>query len=266
MRLRIVTYNILHGFHQTQAPFSLESERQEAAKRTIKSLDPDILVLTEACYGGKNRFGMYQDYKNIFGYEYGFFAGYNSHWGNMILSKTPIDATKEEVSHRSAIRAYLLDKKRHPMMCIDVFHPHPQIVDAEKAEILRPLLDTRPQHIAYMLTGDLNTLSDEDTYDKDRLVQGFRTFAGELAEEKVNRLLQRGLVPALRSYGLKDAFSLDTRQATIPTTAFGDERSSVRLDYFFINEHIAPQMTAVVKNEDTHMASDHYPIIMDFEI
>ncbi len=74
-----MNYNILHGFYQTKPPFKLEEDRLKKAKLVVEQESPDILSLTEACYGGENPFGIFMDYKKIFGYKYGYFG----RWENL---------------------------------------------------------------------------------------------------------------------------------------------------------------------------------------
>ena len=53
-------------------------------------------------------------------------------------------------------------------MHIDVFHPHPDTTEREKSSFLKGILkEKRRLHI---LAGDLNALSPEDTYEKQKLI------------------------------------------------------------------------------------------------
>ena len=63
VKLRVMNYNILHGFHSPDnppfnPPFELNEERLRAAQEAVKREDPDILVLTEACFGGEGYDGI----------------------------------------------------------------------------------------------------------------------------------------------------------------------------------------------------------------
>ena len=262
MEVKIMNYNILHGFYQTAYPFELEKNRLEKAKQIVKKENPDILILTEACYGGKNIFGIFMDYKKIFNYKYGYFGKWGEfEWGNMILSKYPIQAKTVGLADRTAIRSEIKIKEK--TIHVDVIHPSPDLNEKEKIETIKPLLKNIKEQ--YILSGDFNSLSDEDKYDKDRLIKGFKTFTKN-AEKIINEMLKDGFIRYLRKMGLKDAFPKNKRQSTIPTKKYRTGNSDVRIDHFFVSEKIKVEDARVIKNELTENASDHYPIVGIFNI
>ena len=265
MKIKIMEYNVLHGFHEMSPPFKFEKERLEYAKILVKSENPDILIITEACYGGEAKFGKFLNYKKIFNYRYGFFGPYGEfEWGNMILSKFQIDCELIKLKNRTAIRS-AINIKKGTQIYIDVIHTSPDLPESGKIESTKALLDNLIK--PYIIAGDFNAVSDEDNYDRDILIEGYKAFAGNKAEEKVDRLLGKKFIPFIKSFGLRDAFDNKSRDYTIPTSlAVGDKKSAVRIDHFFISDDIKVIKTYVVKNAIAEKASDHYPIVGIFEI
>ena len=86
-------------------------------------------------------------------------------------------------------------------------------------------------------------------------------------EKQVEKIYERGLIPEIRRYGLRDAFPSENRSWTIPTEyASKGSKVGTRLDYFFVSDDIKVKRTEVLRNNYTEKASDHYPIVMVFEI
>ena len=263
VEVKIMTYNVLHGFHQVQAPFALERQRLEAAQRVVADENPDILAITEAAYGGPNQYGVSMNYAQLFGYPYVYFAPRPPYeWGNCLLSRFPIEGSTIVSGDRTALRAEIdLGKSK---LNLDIFHPDCNSTDDEKIDATSSLLKELPDN--YILTGDFNALSDEDEYDRIKLINGFRRFDPNPIKS-VDRLLAKKLIPHLKEKGLGDAFSPQTRRFTMPTSIYGPYTDSrMRIDYFFVTPKIKALETRVIQNELTEMASDHYPIVGVFEI
>jgi endonuclease/exonuclease/phosphatase family metal-dependent hydrolase len=265
MDIKLMNYNILHGFHTSEKPFILERERLEAAKEIVKKENPDLLVLTEACFGSPNKYGISMDYQKIFGFPYYHHApatpeGYE--WGSAILSRFPITETRNlSESWMPFLRAQI-DSGGTPFN-IDVFHPHPNISDDKKVEKLKSTWEKyqAPQ----ILAGDFNALSPQDKYDREKLIMGFGTFTKD-PESAVDFLLKGRIIPYIISQGLIDTY----RQAnpkhreqdyTIPTDALSKNKdSAIRLDYIFCSPDYKVSQAGIIKNSLTNKASDHYPV------
>jgi endonuclease/exonuclease/phosphatase family metal-dependent hydrolase len=136
--------------------------------------------------------------------------------------------------------------------------------DSEKIRILEPIIRSRKGN--YILTGDFNTLSDQEVYDKELLTLGHIDYMGSRATalKAADKLLDRRLIKHLRNSGLKDAFTEIKREFTFPTPIL-PKAAKMRLDYFFTSK-ISVKDTYVIKNSLTDKASDHYPICMTFSL
>jgi len=222
-------------------------------------------VLTEACYGGKNNdTGHNHDYKELFDFPHSAFGQYYGYWGNCVLSKYPILETKTfPLGERTALRSVIsVDNKP---VTIDTIHYQLSFTEDEKIKAIKPLLESKKG--PYILTGDFNSLSDEDNYDRQKLVTGLKGYLKDKTDEEVDRMMERKFIPYLRSSGLHDAFEPSKRTYTLPTDLQNKDKSyAMRLDYFFVSPEIKVKDAYVIKNALTEKASDHYPICGTFEI
>ena len=113
MIIKIIAYNIKKGFCDQcrMNKLKVNEKRQALAQNIIKDENPDILIITEACFVQKNPTGIRKDYKNIFKYKYGYY-GSDLHkmidWGVGVLSKFPIvEAEDYTTKHTRFIRVSL---------------------------------------------------------------------------------------------------------------------------------------------------------------
>ncbi len=268
MRFTLLSYNIERGFHSRD--HVLEEKRLQAAQRVVAEVKPDIVALTEACYGRENTQGILMDYKALFGFEYGKFGGFNifgpnksDEGGNCLLSKFPMQGEAVTLKYKGAVRGRIeLDER---VLMVDVVHPSYSIADVEKISTLRPLVENRSE--PYILTGDFNTVHPDDAYDWDAVRAGLMKFNAQKADWVVENWQNPKLVPWLFEQRLCDAFAVARREPTVPTPYGSDYwPSGVRMDFFFHSPGIRVLDAYVLKNKDTEIASDHYPIVGVFEI
>ncbi len=268
MKLTLMTYNIERGFHSRD--HHLEEHRLLAAQRAVREVNPDLLAITEACYGRENSKGILMDYQRIFDFPYFHFAGYQhfgpnrgDEGGNCLLSRLPMSAITFPLAYKSAVRAKITLEEQ--VLTVDVVHPSYKVSDAQKISTLAPLFLTRPA--LYLLTGDFNTINPQDQIDFSLLAQELRRSIPKEAEAVVERWREASLVPWLTKRGLRDAFPPEARESTVPTTsAYGHKMEGARIDFFFVSTPVKVNETFVLKNADTEIASDHYPIVGKFEI
>ncbi len=265
MQFKVMTYNLWRGLCSKE--HILEPERLAAAQHVVSLEKPDLLALTEACYGGPNSTGMFLDYQNLFGYPYGFFGGYDSFqggdWGgNMFLSRFPFGAEVFFLGEKSAIRAKVVLPIK--TLYLDIIHPSESWPEQEKIKLLEPLLALRKD--PYILTGDFNSLSHRDCYNKEILFQELLSL-GEFSNFQIcsyiDEKLSCAFISWLSSQGIKD--TLKNGSSTIPTTLkWGKPVYGMRIDYCFTSGlHVLDAY--VVRNQYTELASDHYPVVSILE-
>ena len=259
MLIKLLGYNILHGFHSLKAPFILENKRIEAAKEVVRQINPDILVLTEACFTNNNGFNMNMNYGRIFDYPYYAISNHAKEWGSAVLSRYPIiNASDFSMDKRGFLRSSL--DLGHKLVNVDVVHPHPELLEIEKAKFMKACL--RDFKTPYILTGDFNACSRQDNYNIERLVEGFRKFHPE-PDKKVSDLMQRLTIDEVIRHGLVDSFiaAKSDFDFTIPTDFLSkDKASGIRIDYIFCSEDFKVIDADIIKNKYSEGASDHYPV------
>ncbi len=263
-----MTYNIERGFHSRD--HTLEEQRLQAAQRAVQAVNPDILALTEACYGGPNSQHIERDYAKLFDFPQSHFGSFpkfgprgGDEGGNCLLSRLPMEAETVQLAYKSAVRAKItLDDK---LLNIDLIHPSPSVTDAEKIETHRHLITSR--QAPYILTGDFNTVHPQDQYHFKNLEQDIRSYNPKKAKLIIDNWRKAQFVRWLLQLGLKDAFEKRDRQSTVPTPyAYEGKKVGVRMDFFFTSRDIGVERAYVLKNPHTEIASDHYPIVGVFNI
>ena len=272
MKLKILNYNILHGFYPYDLSISklLDTKRLKAVQEIIKLENPDIVVFTEACFAQNNIFNIKMDYPRLFDFKYHFHANVIhasiiNEWGSSLLSKFPIkEAENYSMKKRGLLRA-VLDIKG-TLVNIDVLHPHPKLSENEKARFMKNCL--RDIKNPYILVGDLNAISPQDNYNKTKLIKGFNTFQDN-AEGKINDFMKFSVIKEILNVGLKDTFKVCNKKFdfTIPTDYLSKNKDSgIRIDYIFCSKEFKVLDAKIIKNELTNRASDHYPVTALLEI
>jgi endonuclease/exonuclease/phosphatase family metal-dependent hydrolase len=271
MNLKVMYYNILHGFHSekyqssSNQPFIFHPQRLIAAKQAINNESPDVLVLGEAAFGkpffekasGKT---IHIDYQNEFNFEYYCYVSKDYEWGTAILSRFPIQNLKDETTDK---RTFIKCEIVGPNIFLYITHPHPILSEIEKEKFI----DDRLRNLKKpcLLVGDFNSLSDDDIYEEEKLTKAFIKVMGEKAKIKIKDMLQCLTIKAVKKHGLLDTFILDKKPKpwdyTIPTDFLSpDKNSGIRIDYIFCSPEIKVIEAEIVKNQWTEKGSDHYPV------
>lgn len=264
MRIKILTYNISNGFHTCVIPYRLEKERIRLAQKIISDENPDILCLTEACFAGPNQYNIRMDYQKIFPFKYAFFASRRRQWGNIILSKIPLEVAFNN-ANSTFVGLSAEFKVNGKKLFVDVIHPSPQIRDSERIEDLKRMLNKDKLTGNYILTGDFNSLSHEDDYNDFEIKRYLKKIV--LKQETLKALSDKKFIKFLLSQGLKDVLKKYDDSFTIPTDYIDTIKGCpLRLDYFIVSKKIKVLNAKVIKNRLVEHASDHYPIVMEIEI
>ncbi len=173
MKIKIVGYNICHGFYTKQKPCIHLKKRQNTAKRIIKKENPDILVLTEASFSSpyaKKEYKIYQDYKRIFNYPH-IASGFGKKKGGIVvLAKFPLNSEDFSKPRENFLRVWFKINRR--IITLDAIHPSGHLKEQEKYKFIKRVL--RAIKKPYIIAGDFNGLSPKDPYSKIKLVKGFR--------------------------------------------------------------------------------------------
>lgn len=267
--IKIMNYNILHGFHNDAESPVLDKERLQSAQKVVEKENPDILILTEACFAEKNRYGIKMNYPALFNFPYHFHASGNWEWGSSLLSKFPIVSAENYSMDKRLFLKSKLDINGQKIY-VDVAHPHPDLSEFEKKRFFYSQL--RDMKKPYILVGDFNTLSDDDKYDREKLLIGYEAFMKnkELAQKVVDDLLTYQTIPEIKRHGFVDTYIplYDGTDYTTPTDYVLPENknSRIRTDYIFCSPDFRVNNAKIIKNKYTNKASDHYPIVTNLKL
>tara|TARA_Y100000034_G_C6879639_1_gene402824 strand:- start:1077 stop:1973 length:897 start_codon:yes stop_codon:yes gene_type:complete len=298
MKLKVMAYNIFFGFHKIggfengHMLLQLEPERVKAVVKTVLKEDPDILFLTEAWYQDL------VDYRKIFP-QFKAAFGDGKHF---LFSKYPLTARKIFMEKRVPDKAYTsakinLGKKKvhfigvHPSHS-GMHHTNEKVRTDIFRKIFKKVVKSKKNLI---MAGDFNSLSPRDKYNAKALIDGNLKWSMKhdeylgLSEEEeenmtkpqlrkhmrkywkkhIDEYLTAGVIKYVESEGLIDAHKNLPRaqRYTNPTKMDRiDDGQKWRIDYIFITPDIKVKSAKIPKNKLTEIASDHYPIIAEFEI
>ena len=261
--LRLVSYNVWYGFTKTP-------ERKIAWLNWVKQQAPDVVSLQE-----------------LNGYDPGKLMQDASKWGHSnvaflsksdfcmgLTSRQPISDVKRIVDgmHHGLLRCKVGEIYYY------VIHFHPSNCVRRVAEAKRLLADaeTLPTDASAVLVGDFNGFSpmDQPHYDADeRIVPFFERRDNELGERNLfqHAIDYRG-VKIFLDAGYVDlvAKHRNTFSGSFPTRLRHgeDHGTDRRLDYVLVRPGLGGKSSSarIIRNETTAMLSDHYPVVVDFEL
>ncbi len=277
MELKVVSYNILDGFHTREAPFHIEHERLNAARELMRQAKPGILVLTETCKPKITGHCVSIQYREVFGFDYCFHGPKpnGSKHGISILSHIPFTDFPFNYSmvDQKFVRAHFPVGNKN--LCIDAVHPHPKLNELQKTQFFENVI--RDRHAPYVLLGDFNSWSPQDRpFDRQSLIEKFMTFSdlrehprGHI-EHIVDNLLSCEAIQVLERRGLIDSFRKihpAERAYTIPTDLSDPiKKAAVRLDYIFCSPDVKIVDAGIIRGPLAEKASDHYPVYAVLDI
>jgi len=268
MKIKVMSYNIKNGFFDKDKnnKLRLNKTREKSAQKIIKKENPEILIIVEADFA--ERKSNPQNYKRIFKYPYGVFVDrplMDRYFGIGILSKYPIIQSYKYAPKKSRwIEASI--KTKDKTIYVNATHPSPLNTLVEKVNLFKKVLNNKKH--PYILAGDFNSISPEDKYDKNKLLEGFiKKFNNrKKAEVVVNKIFKKETIKLLLKEGLVDTYKKKNKKwdYTYHTKLSGN--NYMRIDYIFCSNDIKVVDSGIIKNILTEKASDHYPIYAILEI
>lgn len=273
MRVRVMTYNLLYGFHErTTDGLLYQPARALAAREVVHAESPDILALTEAAYCDDRWTTIREDFVALFGLPHLFAAGFPGDFGNCLLSRFPIVKAERHAlgggsGPPSALRVVLDVGEGRRALHVDVVHPSPRISESERVAAFEPLLASLAS--PHIMVGDFNALSDEDPYEHARLTAQMKAYNVSNPEAVATVMLDRQLLAATRARGLRDALPVDARKHTIPTKLprpNATQGAELRIDYVLVTNDINVRGGRIIQSDLTDKVSDHYPVVVDLDL
>lgn len=271
MRLKVMTYNVLYGFHERSDHTMVYQEpRAHAVRDVVRAEAPDVVAVTEGAYCGTRGHIVQHDFAAMFDLPHVACVGFEGEWTNVLVSRFPIRhverlplGTSASGIRVSALRA-TLDCEGQALH-IDIVHPSPRVDEAERLEAFAPLLAT--MQAPYIMLGDFNALSDQDDYTAATLRAQMLAHVSE-PEAIVAHMLDRKLIAGVRASGLVDTLAPHRRTHTIPTwleRGHATQGAQIRIDYIFVSPDIRIIDAEIVQRPPTDEASDHYPVVATLE-
>ena len=244
---RLLTYNILRGGHG----------RIDAIATVINGCAPDLVLLQEATDAGNieriaRATGM-ADWRAFDKQSLGF------------LSRRPVAFcgwVRPRVS-RHAFVEVVPEGERLRVFGVHLSAVHAAWTEHRRVMELRALLNSvkRHQDGFHVLAGDFNTVAPGDVFDSGLLPMRIRPLVwlsgGRIKWRTIQTVLDAGYVDAFRQAHPHDPGH------TLPTS-----QPHVRLDYVFVPGPHAARLSAcsVVREPAAVSASDHFPVVADFEV
>ncbi|MEK6818913.1 MAG: endonuclease/exonuclease/phosphatase family protein [Nanoarchaeota archaeon] len=267
MKFKVMNYNILNGICNEEKPFILDEKRLAKIVKILQKEDPDILVLTEAYFWPFAKKDNLENYSNLFNNFCKLYAPAQNQfrWAPVVFSRFPIEFTDFSEYHKTFLRTSIQIGKNK--LFLDVVHPYPELVEKEKTELITKVLESHKE--PYILTGDFNSLSPDDNYNPEKLLEGYRKFMKDKAGFKIKDMLQCQMIKIVLTNGLIDTYKSKHEKFdyTVPTNLrSSNKESAARMDYIFCSRNFKVVESGIIKNKFTEDASDHYPVYAVLEI
>ena len=265
MRLKLLSYNTLFGGFDGN-----QRHRADAQIRIITDIQPDILFIQEAKGFDQN------------GHHY-LFELERTLDMRAFLAKAPVTGQNIAIFIREPITTVSLTIDdvhfHHVMISLKVHLPTVNQFLSLTAVHLCPIsAELRRKEVAYLantlrneelmlIAGDFNSMSPHDPEPQDwQSLPSYhrsRYFADDLQG------IDRSVLSYLEAAGWVDVgHTFDpAKTATVPTKAYQDaEFPTMRCDHVLVSKSLFSHVSsyAVIRDETTDFASDHYPILTTF--
>lgn len=255
--MRVMTYNILRG----------GGERLPLLEDAVRAERPDILALQEANDFTYDRLCVFG---NAVGLRYcaiaeGNLTGRGHRYPVAVLTHYGMRSTQtfQHCFHHAGLHAALRTEQGILSVCAVHLHPHSE---KDALQELSAVIASQACHDDALICGDFNSLSQDDWY-PDGMVKRFSTALMERFTR--NGRLCYDVIKSVKQAGYIDAAARrNARQPTYPSpvSRHYSDGLKFRIDYVFAKPSLARRVRAarVVNDELTRKASDHYPVVVDF--
>lgn len=269
--LRVMTYNIWNGFE-----WGKDTLRKQDCMEWIKSQEPDVLALQELC-------GYTEEQLKTDALEWGH--------GHVVLLKTEGYPTALTSNRPIELKERAVAPFWHGLLhCetygIDFYVVHLSPSDCNfRLDEARGISDRirKNQRDSYIILGDFNSFSPFDGYrveENQELRNRYRQSSndkysnlrmGEFDYAVISEFLAcPALDLCLGKMDLQDAFTFPTPAliGKFNQTAQTVIQYRVRIDYILASPPLALacKKVQVFNQEETHLLSDHFPMVAEFEI
>lgn len=264
--MKVMSYNTLFGGFDGN-----DGRRFDAQAKLVNKVKPDILLVQEAKGFTQNGMKQLFDIESSVGMR-GFVApAVHTGQNTGVFIKPPIrpisvEIDSEHFHHAVIIVGLNVPGIAKPLTVISAhlcpFSPHVRLRETAY------LINHADDNAFTLIAGDFNSVSsyDPDPVGLDKLPSRFK-----MRYVTVDGKTDRSVLATFYQAGFTDiAYQLGKHtDPTVPTAGFtGTEFVPFRSDYILATKSLAEQVTSysVIKTSLTDMASDHYPIVAEFNL
>ena len=254
--MKLMTYNILGGWE----------DRIDLIIETVLEESPDYLVINEANSFVPDVSGHLERLTDATELSYAVAAPSGEDTFHVLLfSEKPFEYT-QFLTPLVRAGAFAMIDTAFGQITIVGTHLTP-FTEQERLTEIRSILKAVETHPNTIIMGDLNALSPHDdyshlTWEEMNTIQREKfTTDQQLRYDTIRCIEEAGFVDAAV---LRDANHLPTS----PTAITHDiAHADMRLDYIFVSQPLAESVIdyRVVKDENTEIASDHYPVVVELK-
>jgi len=265
--LTVLTYNTLFGGRDGSA-----DHRAIAQVNLVNDLRPDVFLMQEAKSFDANGSAWLYWLEQQIGMR-GFLAIAPRTGQNIaIFIREPIrplsfEADGANFHHTLATLKVEIPGSELPVTFISA-HLCPNGPEVRRREAAYLAVQAAPERLT-LVTGDFNSASPHDLEPVDWTALAPHHRARYLADDL--RGIDRSVLAHLETAGWVDlGYKLDAECGpTVPTAAYRDvEFATMRCDYLLASQALSARARSyrVIRNDITDMASDHYPVLVTFEL
>lgn len=277
--LKFLNYNALHGFND-------DDDLKEMYVKWVKKIDPDIIAYQEMNGYNQNKLG---NLAESYGHPYAVIM--NEEFGLpvthpiAITSKYPILDVRRVIDNMWHGYVYANIEGVH----LFVTHLAPFTLNDRRKDIKKIVAQANllPQNEKILIAGDFNAVSPVDSTEYGEiLLTSMKRIEGRL-EPKSNTPIVRdrtiyrnnlnngkidySVIQQVIDAGYKDAFYLKNKEFknSVPTKGYWKPSSKPRrIDYIWLNEPLSDYLVTadILQDEVTANLSDHYPMLVEFNL
>lgn len=265
-QLRIMSYNVLYGFMN-------DSVTIDRHLKFIKAWDADIVAYQEM--NGFNQRSL-EKLAQQYAHPYALQSKVDG-WPVAITSKYPPVNFKKVVENMWHSYLYCKIKGVH----IFVIHFSPRQYEKRRYEVENIIAQAAeiPDDEPILIMGDFNALDARDSVNYGTAL--LDAMIDEETDSRIrnlnNKTIDYSVLNKLKTAGFVDTYWLNntTFESSMPT--FKDGQGNInsskaghprRIDFIWANETAARLVvkSGIIKNEDTHYISDHYPTFVELTL
>lgn len=267
-KIKILSYNVLYGLQKDS------TANIDRYVELVKELDPDI-VATQEMNGWKQK--TLEDLAKRYNHPYAL-QSKEEGFPTALTSKKPMVNFKKVTENMW--HSYIYAKVEGIHIFVIHFSPFSYKKRLEEVEnIIAQTKELNPKE-AILIMGDFNSLSGSDSKNYDASVLASMK-EQEIKREQVRNLnngaIDYSVLKKLEDAGFYDSYKVlnKTFESSVPTFKSGEaqiKKSNAgirkRIDFLWANETAKKMLTKsiVLKNEKTHIISDHYPVYVELEL